>query len=101
MEMVRSQRSVTAWLFIVCALIVVMVVIGGYVRLTRSGLSIVEWDLVTGALPPLEERAWQETFAKYQQTPEFQQVNSGMILDEYRRIFYVEYITGWLRVSQG
>lgn len=89
---IRSQRPVTAWLLAVCALVVVMVVVGGYVRLTRSGLSIVEWDLVTGVLPPLGEEAWQATFAQYQQTPEFQQVNSGMSLDEYRRIFYVEYI---------
>lgn len=95
MGIVRLQRSATAvtiWLLIVCALVVVMVVIGGYVRLTRSGLSIVEWDIVTGVLPPLGEEAWQTTFAQYQQTPEFRHVNSDMTLDEYRRIFFAEYI---------
>jgi cytochrome c oxidase assembly protein subunit 15 len=88
----RLHNPVTVWLLIVCGLVVTMVVFGGYVRLTRSGLSIVEWDLVSGVLPPLGEAAWQATFAQYQQTPEFQKVNSAMTLDGYKRIFYVEYV---------
>lgn len=86
------SKPVITWLLIVCGLIVTMVVFGGYVRLTRSGLSIVEWDVVTGVFPPIGEPAWQATFAQYQQTPEFQKVNSAMTLAEYKRIFYVEYI---------
>lgn len=69
-----------------------MVVFGGYVRLSRSGLSIVEWDVVTGIVPPLDEEAWQASFTQYQQTPEFQKVNREMTLAAYQRIFYVEYI---------
>lgn len=88
----RYQKWITSWLLIVCMLIVVMVVFGGYVRLTRSGLSIVEWNLISGVLPPMGEAAWQATFALYQQTPEFQKVNYAMTLDEYRRIFYIEYL---------
>jgi heme a synthase len=88
---VDTERAVTAWLWIICGLIVVMIVFGGYVRLTRSGLSIVEWNLVTGVIPPIGEAAWQATFALYQQTPEFQKVNYAMTLDEYRRIFYIEF----------
>lgn len=88
----RMHQSVITWLLIVCGLIVTMVVFGGYVRLTRSGLSIVEWNVVGGVLPPIGEAAWQTAFAQYQQTPEFQKVNSAMTLAEYRRIFYIEYI---------
>ncbi|GAB4455689.1 MAG: COX15/CtaA family protein [Anaerolineales bacterium] len=61
-------------------------------RLTRSGLSIVEWNPVSGSLPPIGEAAWQEEFAKYQQTPEYLKVNFGMTLEEYKYIFYIEWI---------
>lgn len=84
--------AVRRWLFIVCGLIIFMVVFGGYVRLTRSGLSIVEWNVITGIVPPIGEAQWQTEFAKYQQTPEFRHVNSQMTLAEYKFIFYNEYI---------
>jgi cytochrome c oxidase assembly protein subunit 15 len=87
----RGNKAVTVWLFTVAALVALMVVVGGYVRLTRSGLSIVEWNPITGVIPPLGEQAWQQEFAKYQQTPEFKIVNSTMTLDGYRRIFYLEW----------
>ncbi len=87
----KDNRAVTIWLFVVCGLIMFMVVFGGYVRLTRSGLSIVEWKPVSGVIPPIGEVAWQAEFAKYQQTPEFQKVNKNMTLDEYKWIFYNEY----------
>lgn len=87
----QSSRAVTAWLFVVAALVAVMVVVGGYVRLARAGLSIVEWNPITGVIPPLSEQAWQAEFAKYQQTPEFKLVNPTMTLDGYKRIFYLEW----------
>ncbi|MFN7946043.1 MAG: COX15/CtaA family protein [Blastocatellia bacterium] len=87
-----SSRAVTIWLFTVCALVALMVIVGGWVRLTRSGLSITEWKVITGILPPLSETAWQEQFARYQQSPEFRLVNATMTLAEYRSIFYLEYI---------
>ncbi len=87
-----SDRAITNWLLMVCALIILMVVFGGYVRLTRSGLSIVEWNPVSGVVPPIGEEAWQTEFAKYQQTPEYQKVNQHFSLADYKRIFYVEYI---------
>lgn len=87
----NDNKKVTTWLFVVCGLIMFMVVLGGYVRLTRSGLSIVEWNPVSGVIPPIGEDAWQQEFAKYQQTPEFQKINTTMTLDAYKRIFYVEY----------
>ncbi len=61
-----AQRRVAAWLFVCCALVFAMVVVGGVTRLTHSGLSIVEWQPIVGTLPPLDEAQWQETFAKYQ-----------------------------------
>lgn len=68
-----------------------MVVLGGVTRLTHSGLSIVEWQPIIGALPPLTEAQWQETFAKYQQTPEYQIVNRDMDLSGFKGIFWLEY----------
>src|SRR5476651_1568042 len=80
----RAQpRAVAAWLLVCCALVFAMVVVGGVTRLTHSGLSIVEWQPIMGALPPLDDQAWQETFDKYQQTPEFRLVNPDMPLDGF------------------
>jgi cytochrome c oxidase assembly protein subunit 15 len=70
---------------------IVLVVYGGFVRLTRSGLSIVEWNPVSGTLPPLSHDAWATEFAKYQQSPEYLQINQGMSLSEYQEIFLVEW----------
>jgi cytochrome c oxidase assembly protein subunit 15 len=86
-----SDRGVARWLPACCGLIFCMVVLGGVTRLTRSGLSIVEWQPIMGALPPLSHDAWLETFHKYQQTPEYKTVNLGMGLEEFKSIFLVEY----------
>ena len=80
------------WLFTFAFIVAFLVVFGGFVRLTRSGLSIVEWNPISGSMPPIGQQAWQEEFAKYQQTPEFKLVNSNMTLDEYKFIFYMEWI---------
>ena len=86
-----SRDPITRWLLLVASLIVIMVIVGGYTRLSRAGLSIVEWDVVTGVLPPIGEEAWQESFEAYQQTPEYQLVNEGMTLSEYKQIYYIEW----------
>ncbi len=88
----KDNKRVTTWLFVVCGLIMFMVVLGGYVRLTRSGLSMVEWEPVRGIIPPIGEQQWQEEFAKYQATPEFKIINKNMTLEGYKSIFYLEYI---------
>ena len=88
----KKTRAVRRWLFTISGIIVFLVVFGGYVRLTRSGLSIVEWNVISGIIPPIGEAQWQAEFAKYQQTPEFQKVNADMTLTEYKFIFYNEYI---------
>src|ERR1044071_8503728 len=66
----NGDRIVAAWLLACCALVFAMVVVGGVTRLTHSGLSIVEWQPIVGALPPLDEAAWQETFAENKQNPQ-------------------------------
>jgi cytochrome c oxidase assembly protein subunit 15 len=68
-----------------------MIVVGGVTRLTHSGLSITEWQPIVGTLPPLSEADWQAAFAKYQATPEYQLVNHGMSVEEFKGIFWWEY----------
>jgi cytochrome c oxidase assembly protein subunit 15 len=86
-----SHKQIAAWLLLCCALLLAMVVVGGVTRLTHSGLSIVEWQPILGTLPPLNQAQWEEVFHKYQQTPEYQQVNRGMSLAEFKTIFWWEY----------
>jgi len=85
------RRAVRAWLLAVAALIFVMVLVGGATRLTESGLSIVEWKPVSGTLPPLSQAQWQQEFEKYQATPQYQRVNRGMSLAEFKTIFWWEW----------
>lgn len=82
---------VTRWLCLVAVITFCLIVFGGFVRLSRAGLSIVEWNPVVGVLPPLDDDAWRVEFAKYQRTPEFRTVNFDMTLDGYKRIFHIEW----------
>ncbi len=84
-------RPVYNWLLIGCLLIAIMVTIGGITRLTESGLSITEWNVVSGTLPPFTDAKWQAEFDKYQATPEYQEVNNGMSLSEFKSIYFWEY----------
>lgn len=88
----KQRKYVTIWLYSGLFLVALMVIIGGITRLTQSGLSMVEWKLIGGTLPPLNELEWQETFAKYQQFPEYQKINKGMQLAEFKMIFFWEYL---------
>lgn len=85
-------RAIADWLFAVAALIVLMVAVGGITRLTESGLSITEWKLVTGTLPPLSEAAWAVEFEKYKRIPEYRQLNQGMTLAAFKGIYFWEYL---------
>ncbi|SFW15763.1 COX15/CtaA family protein [Nitrosovibrio sp. Nv17] len=85
------QKSIAAWLLICCALVFAMVVVGGVTRLTDSGLSIVEWQPIVGTLPPLSQADWDVLFEKYHQTPQYQKINLGMSLEEFKGIFWWEY----------
>src|SRR5436309_3332516 len=85
------RRVLRLWLLAVAALMMMTLVVGGATRLTESGLSIVEWKPLTGALPPLSEGAWAEEFDKYKTIPQFQQLNSAMRLGEFKTIFWWEW----------
>lgn len=90
-ETIISSKSIGYWLIGTSGLIFGIVVIGGLTRLTESGLSITEWKPVTGMLPPLSEQDWEEEFAKYQNSPEFKQLNSHITLEEFKFIFNMEW----------
>jgi cytochrome c oxidase assembly protein subunit 15 len=88
----QQDQRVAIWLLICCALVFAMVVLGGVTRLTGSGLSMVDWKPVTGVLPPLTEAEWLKTFEMYQQSPEFQKVNSHMDMEAFKGIFWLEFL---------
>ncbi|HEX6374926.1 MAG TPA: COX15/CtaA family protein [Allosphingosinicella sp.] len=85
-------RAIAYWLLAVAVLVFLMVVVGGITRLTESGLSIVRWEPISGALPPLGEAAWAAEFAAYKQSPQYQLVNSGMSLADFKTIYFWEYV---------
>ncbi|MBI3897351.1 MAG: COX15/CtaA family protein [Gammaproteobacteria bacterium] len=87
----QNSRAVAIWLLACATLIFAMIVLGGVTRLTRSGLSIVEWKPITGTIPPLTAHQWQAEFDKYRGTPEFQKVNTDMDLAGFQSIYWVEY----------
>ncbi len=87
----KNPIHVAAWLFIVCAMIYLVIAIGGYTRLTESGLSIVTWKPITGVVPPLSQESWLDEFEQYQQFPEFKIVNQEMQLEDFKRIYWIEY----------
>lgn len=87
-----APRALALWLLGVAALVFLMVVVGGITRLTESGLSIIRWEPLSGILPPIGEAAWQAEFAAYRQSPQYQLVNSGMSLDDFKNIYFWEYV---------
>lgn len=84
--------AISRWLLTVAALVFLMVVVGGITRLTESGLSMVRWEPISGVVPPIGEQAWQAEFDAYRATPEYQKINRGMSLSEFKEIFFWEYV---------
>jgi cytochrome c oxidase assembly protein subunit 15 len=87
-----NDKLIARWLFICAVVIFGMILLGGVTRLTDSGLSMVEWNPLMGIIPPLSQYDWQELFLKYQQFPEYQKINLGMTLGEFKVIFMYEYL---------
>ena len=87
----ERSRSVAAWLFLLAALVVAMVAVGGATRLTGSGLSITSWKPIRGTLPPLSSADWASEFAAYRRIPQYRLVNAGMTLDQFKGIFWWEW----------
>ena len=86
-----SDRAIAYWLLACAAMVFAMAVIGAITRLTGSGLSMVEWRPLIGALPPLSEAEWQRVFDLYRETPEYQKINAGMGLEAFKQIFFWEW----------
>ncbi len=87
----KQDKQVANWLFVVAFAIFLMIILGGATRLTHSGLSMVDWKPIMGIIPPLSDNDWQQTFSRYQEFPEYQKINKGMTIDEFKSIFYYEY----------
>ncbi len=87
----NTNKPIIIWLFAGCFLIAAMVIIGGITRLTHSGLSMVEWKLIMGSIPPLNDVQWIETFEKYKQFPEYKIMHSHFTLADFKSIFLWEY----------
>lgn len=90
--MKSTNKQIAIWLFSGCFLIFGMVVIGGITRLTGSGLSITEWKPIMGTIPPLNDAEWNTAFEKYKQIPQFQKVNYHFEIDDFKSIFWWEYL---------
>ena len=90
-DRLRDRRAIRIWLYVIAAMVLGIVVVGGATRLTDSGLSITEWEPIHGVIPPFSEAEWQEEFAKYQEIPEFQQINPDMTLSEFKTIYWWEW----------
>jgi heme a synthase len=88
----RGERAIGVWLLACCAMIFLMVLIGGVTRLTESGLSITEWQPVTGVVPPLDTVQWQEEFDRYKAIPQYHAIHADMTLAQFKQIFFWEYL---------
>ncbi|MDR2831910.1 MAG: COX15/CtaA family protein [Rickettsiales bacterium] len=87
-----EAKPVAIWLFLCSIMVILMVGIGGFTRLTRAGLLITEWKPITGTLPPLNEQDWLQEKSKYETTPEYKAFNYGMSMEEFRAIYLIEYV---------
>ena len=88
----NKNYYISFWLLLITLLVALMIVVGGLTRLTDSGLSITRWDLFSGIIPPLSISEWNESFSLYKQIPEYKLLNSAMTLEEFKVIFWWEYI---------
>lgn len=92
----RNRAWIRGWLYLVLVVLAALVLVGGATRLTGSGLSITEWRPIHGVVPPLSDAEWQEEFDKYREIPQYQQINKGMSLDEFKTIFWWEWVHRFL-----
>jgi cytochrome c oxidase assembly protein subunit 15 len=94
--MLKDRKWIVAWLVTGAIMVAAMVVIGGVTRLTHSGLSMTDWKLIMGMIPPMNEAEWTEAFKQYQQFPEFQRVNSHYTIEDFKSIFFWEWFHRFL-----
>ncbi|MFD2236002.1 COX15/CtaA family protein [Aureimonas populi] len=101
LEDVRNRRAIRLWLHVVALMIFAIVLVGGGTRIMEAGLSITEWKPIHGIVPPLSAQEWQEEFDLYRQIPQYQLVNRGMSLDEFKVIFWWEWAHRFLARAVG
>jgi heme a synthase len=95
----KSNKNVAKWLYLGVFMLIIQIVLGGITRLTESGLSITEWNPITGALPPLNTTQWQSEFAKYKGTDQFRYIHSDFSLSDFKFIFFWEWFhRTWARL---
>ena len=95
----KYSDSVLIWLKVGLFMVFIQVIVGGITRLTESGLSITKWEVVSGTLPPLSDEAWQKEFDLYKETPQYKEINEGMSFEDFKFIYFWEYIHRfWARV---
>ncbi|HEY4148221.1 MAG TPA: COX15/CtaA family protein [Chitinophagaceae bacterium] len=95
----KGQKAVAAWIYLGVAMLVIQVILGGITRLTGSGLSITEWNVVEGALPPLNDQQWIIAFEKYKHTPQYLLLNGDFTLHNYKFIYFWEWLhRNWARL---
>jgi heme a synthase len=87
----KWRRRRVIWLFSGCAMIAVILIVGGLTRLNQAGLSITEWEVISGVVPPMSEAQWETAFETYRQFPEYQEIHRGMTLSEFKVIYWWEY----------
>ncbi len=97
----RNRRQIRGWLAVVLFALFALVLVGGATRLTESGLSITEWKPIHGVIPPLSAAEWEEEFRLYQRIPQYEQLNKGMSVDEFKTIFWWEWAHRLLARSIG
>src|SRR5687768_17187710 len=90
--MKNSSRAVATWIAIGIVMLLIQVILGGVTRLTGSGLSITEWNVISGSVPPLNEQDWLREFHRYQQTPQFRLLNAGFTLADFKFIYFWEWL---------
>ncbi|MEX0685542.1 MAG: COX15/CtaA family protein [Balneolales bacterium] len=87
----QNDRIVALWLYSGCFMLAVILIVGGLTRLNQAGLSITEWEVIGGVIPPVNSGQWQSAFDQYRQFPEYQQLNKGMSLVDFKYIYWWEY----------
>ena len=88
----NHRRIVGAWLILGVFLVFFQIIIGGITRLTGSGLSITEWEIVIGSMPPTSAEKWESEFDKYKETPQYEKINQGMSMDDFKFIYFWEWL---------
>ena len=88
----QNNKFISLWLLLITFLVALIIIIGGLTRLTDSGLSITKWDLFTGILPPVSSNDWEKSFFLYKKIPEYKLIKSSMTLDQFKIIYWWEYV---------